>query len=129
MSMVRCECEDAEGSGLTVAWRLETGDLRVLCIMAACPNTIEKSVLESLSDMVVPPEGGVPGNDSKTIQQCFNSRAVLPISKGVLDHAGRNHTLTDAPGGEFIFLKCALSAHRKGRCSRAPTRTWSRSPT
>ena len=65
--------------------------------MAACPNTIEKSVLESLSAMVEPPEGGVPGADAKTIQQCFNSRLVLPISKGVLDHAGRSHTLTDAP--------------------------------
>ena len=57
--------------------------------------------------MVEPPEGGVPGNDSKTIQQCFNARAVLPISKGVLDHAGRNHTFVDAPGGEFLFIKCA----------------------
>ena len=70
--------------------------------MAACPNTIEKSVLEILGAMVEPPEGGVPGADSKTVQQCFNSRAVLPISKGVLDHAGRNHTFTDGErlGGE-----------------------------
>ena len=75
----------------------------------AAPVTIKESVLTPFVGLIEPPVGGVPGQgkEIKSVQTVFNTKEVLPISVGILMNVAKAWQLLDAPGGEFVVLKCA----------------------
>ena len=77
---------------------------------AARPTFTEASVLEPFRALVVPPLGGVTGDNAASIQRAFNSKEILPISYGILHQASKEWQLKDAPGGQFLVLE-----HRPAR--------------